>query len=86
MQSDSYCSWVVCLSVCLSVCVLVNISSLEHPFVLKSLSHTQRATKVNLWSCSVAEIQRFPHGMNGYPSLAIFRYAETQDVQEWKSQ
>ena len=37
---------VVGLSVCLFVCPLVNISLLERLFVLKTLSHTQRATKV----------------------------------------
>ena len=34
------------LFVCLFVCPLVNISLLERLFVLKTLSHTQRATKV----------------------------------------
>ena len=32
----------------LSVCPLVNISRLEHLFVLKTLSHTQRATNVKM--------------------------------------
>ena len=36
----------VCVSVCLSVCLLSHISPTEHLFVLKTLSRTQRATKV----------------------------------------
>ena len=38
----------VCVCVCsyLSVCLLVDISPLEHLFVLKTLSHIQQATKV----------------------------------------
>ena len=43
MRSEGYCSW-VCL--CLCVCLLSHISPLEHLFVLKTLSRTQRATKV----------------------------------------
>ena len=34
------------LSLCVSVCLLSHISPLEHLFVLKILSHTQRATEV----------------------------------------
>ena len=34
------------LSVCLSVCLLSHISPLERLFILKTLSRTQRATKV----------------------------------------
>ena len=41
MRSEGYCSWV-----CLSVCLLSHISPLERLFVLKTLSRTQRATKV----------------------------------------
>ena len=33
----------------LSVCLLVNISRLGHLFVLKTLSHTQQATKVKMF-------------------------------------
>ena len=38
------------VTVCLSVCVrlIVNISRLERLFVLKTLSHTQRAAKVKM--------------------------------------
>ena len=36
----------VCVSVCLSVCLLSHISPMERLFVLKTLSRTQRATKV----------------------------------------
>ena len=36
----------VCLSVCLCVCPLSHISPMERLFVLKTLSRTQRATKV----------------------------------------
>ena len=36
----------VCLSVCLSVCPLVGNSLFKRVFVLKTLSQTQRATKV----------------------------------------
>ena len=39
----------VCLSVCLSVCLLSQISPLERLFVLKTLLHTQRATKVKIF-------------------------------------
>ena len=42
MRSEGYCS----RSVCVSVCLLSHISPTEHLFVLKSLSRTQRATKV----------------------------------------
>ena len=42
---EGYCSW-VCVSVCLSVCLLSHISPMERLFVLKTLSRTQRATKV----------------------------------------
>ena len=61
MRSEGYCSW-VCLSlsfpicclrasglsvcVCVSVCLLSHISPTERLFVLKTLSRTQRATKV----------------------------------------
>ena len=41
MRSEGYCSWV-----CLSVCLLSHISPMERLFVLKTLSRTQRATKV----------------------------------------
>ena len=36
----------VCLCVCVSVCLLSHISPMERLFVLKTLSRTQRATKV----------------------------------------
>ena len=36
----------VCVSVCLCVCLLSHISPKEHLFILKTLSRTQRATKV----------------------------------------
>ena len=36
----------VCMYVCLSVCLLSHISPTERLFVLKTLSRTQRATKV----------------------------------------
>ena len=36
----------VCVCVCLSVCLLSHISPMERLFVLKTLSRTQRATKV----------------------------------------
>ena len=36
----------VCLRVCVSVCLLSHISPMERLFVLKTLSRTQRATKV----------------------------------------
>ena len=45
MRSEGYSSW-VCLCVCLSVCLLSHISPTERLFVLKTLSRTQRATKV----------------------------------------
>ena len=41
MRSEGYCSWV-----CLCVCLLSHISPMERLFVLKTLSRTQRATKV----------------------------------------
>ena len=41
MRSEGYCSWV-----CLCVCVCVSVSPTERLFVLKTLSRTQRATKV----------------------------------------
>ena len=41
MRSEGYCSWVG-----LSVCLLSHISPMERLFVLKTLSRTQRATKV----------------------------------------
>ena len=41
MRSEGYCSWV-----CVSVCLLSHISPMERLFVLKTLSRTQRATKV----------------------------------------
>ena len=45
----------VCLSVCLSVCVclLSHISPTECLFILKTLSRTQRATKVKKKICGV---------------------------------
>ena len=36
----------VCLSVCVCVCVSINILPLERLFILKTISCTQRATKV----------------------------------------
>ena len=45
MRSEGYCSW-VCLCVCVCVCLLSHISPMERLFVLKTLSRTQRATKV----------------------------------------
>ena len=39
---------IVGLSVCVCVCPLVNISRLEHLFILKTLSYTQRAAKVKM--------------------------------------
>ena len=42
MRSEGYCS----RSVCVSVCLLSHISPTEHLFVLKTLSRTQRTTKV----------------------------------------
>ena len=40
----------VCVRVCRSVCLLSHISPLDHIFVLKILSRTQRAMEVkNLW-------------------------------------
>ena len=41
MHSEGYCSWV-----CVCVCLLSHISPMERLFVLKTLSRTQRATKV----------------------------------------
>ena len=47
MRSEGYCSWVcLCVCVCVCVCLLSNISPMERLFVLKTLSRTQRATKV----------------------------------------
>ena len=63
--------------VCLSVCPLVNISLLERLFVLKTLSHTQRATKVK--KCGVfpktAPLQRSstPSVVRPYVQSAIFQ-------------
>ena len=45
MRSEGYSTW-VCVSVCLSVCPLSHISPTERLFVLKTLSRTQRATKI----------------------------------------
>ena len=42
MRSEGYCSW----SVCLFVCLLSHISPMERLLVLKTLSRTQRETKV----------------------------------------
>ena len=42
MRSEGYCS----CRVCVCVCLLSHISLLERLFVLKTLSRTQRATKV----------------------------------------
>ena len=42
MRSEGYCS----RSVCLFVCLLSHISPMKRMFVLKTLSRTQRATKV----------------------------------------
>ena len=39
----------VCLCVCVSVCLLSHISPMERLFVLKTLSRTQRATKVKIF-------------------------------------
>ena len=36
-------------SVCVSVCLLSHISPMERLFILKTLSHTQRATKVKIF-------------------------------------
>ena len=41
-------SW-VCLCVCVCVCLLSHISPMERLFVLKTLSCTQRATKVKIF-------------------------------------
>ena len=43
MRSEGYCS----RSVCLCVCLLSHISPMKRLFVLKTLSCTQRETKVN---------------------------------------
>ena len=46
MHSEGYCSWVVCLS----VCVYVSQHHMsEHLFIFKTLSHTQRATKIKIF-------------------------------------
>ena len=45
MRSEGYSSW-VCLCVCVSVCLLSHISPTKRLFVLKTLSCTQRTTKV----------------------------------------
>ena len=39
----------VCLCVCVSVCLLSHISPTERLFILKTLSRTQRATKVKIF-------------------------------------
>ena len=44
MRSEGYSSWV-----CVCVCLLSHISPMERLFVLKTLSRTQRATKVKLF-------------------------------------
>ena len=43
MRSENYCNW-VCL--CLCVCLVSQISLIERLFVLKTLSPTQRETKI----------------------------------------
>ena len=39
----------LCVCVCVCVCLLSHISPMEHLFVLKTLSRTQRATKVKIF-------------------------------------
>ena len=50
---------VVAVSVCLSVCRLSHISPLELLFVLKTLSRTQRATKVKKFVAFFLKPMRF---------------------------
>ena len=61
----------------LFVCLLVNISRLECLFVLKTLSHTQRAMKVKMISLKPLRCRdpALPT-LYGNPSSAVFRYAE----------
>ena len=72
MRSKGYCSW-VCLCVC--VCPL-NISPLERLFVLKTMSRTQRATKVKtiVWiSLKLLRCRDTPlPALYGYTGSAIF--------------
>ena len=73
MRSEGYCSWV-----CVCVCPF-NISFLERLFVLKTISRTQRATKVKKFvGISLQQLccrdRALPAFYGRLPS-AIFRYA-----------
>ena len=75
MRSEGYSTW-VCLSVCLCVCLLSHISPTEHLFVLKTLSRTQRATKVKKFVGICLKRLRsrvMPRNMSEKANMLIFR-------------
>ena len=80
MRSEGYSTW-VCLCVCLSVCLLSHISPTERLFVLKTLSHTQRATKVKKFVAICLKLLRsrvMPRNMSEKANMLLFRLTRGQ--------
>ena len=70
MRSEGYNTWV-----CVSVCPLSHISPGERLFVLKTLSRTQRATKVKIFVGICLKRLRsrvMPHNMSEEANMLIF--------------
>ena len=69
------------LSVCLCVCLLSHISPTERLFVLKTLSRTQRATKVKKFVAICLKLLRsrvMPRNMSEKANMLIFRLTRGQ--------
>ena len=79
MRSEGYSTWVC--RVCLSVCLLSHISPTERLFVLKTLSRTQRATKVKKFVAICLKLLRsrvMPRNMSEKANMLIFRLTRGQ--------
>ena len=82
MRAEGYSTWVcVCVCVCVSVCLLSHISPTERLFVLKTLSRTQRATKVKEFVAICLKLLRsrvMPRNMSEKANMLIFRLTRGQ--------
>ena len=80
MRSEGYSTWSsVC--VCVSVCLLSHISPTERLFVMKTLSRTQRATKVKKFVAICLKLLRsrvMPRNMSEKANMLIFRLTRGQ--------
>ena len=82
MRSEGYSTWVcVCVCVCVSVCLLSHISPTERLFVLKTLSCTQRATKVKKFVAICLKLLRsrvMTRNVSKKANMLIFRLTRGQ--------